>query len=89
MGGAASSWMIGEVLLIILLSCLRAGGGRVPSKPWPQRLLSRWLARLPSLPLKKFASVFSDSYRLIVYEHGTPIVLSSFRSFFAFDIYSS
>ncbi|MFS7951741.1 hypothetical protein Hanom_Chr07g00598681 [Helianthus anomalus] len=28
-GGAGSSWMGGEVLPIIPLSCLRAGGGRV------------------------------------------------------------
>ncbi|MFS7951198.1 hypothetical protein Hanom_Chr07g00592111 [Helianthus anomalus] len=29
MGGAGSSWMGDEVFLIIPLSCLRAGGGRV------------------------------------------------------------
>ncbi|MFS8027924.1 hypothetical protein Hanom_Chr16g01504451 [Helianthus anomalus] len=28
MGGASSSWMGGEVLPIILMSCLRMGGGR-------------------------------------------------------------
>ncbi|MFS8025559.1 hypothetical protein Hanom_Chr16g01476501 [Helianthus anomalus] len=50
--------MGGEVLPIISLSCLRAGGGRVSahlgkprgwrrssSRPWPQRPVSRWLAR--------------------------------------------
>ncbi|MFS7993084.1 hypothetical protein Hanom_Chr12g01089921 [Helianthus anomalus] len=50
--------MGGEVLPIILLSCLRTGGGRVSahlgeprgwrrssSRPWPQRLVSWWLAR--------------------------------------------
>ncbi|KAF5787455.1 hypothetical protein HanXRQr2_Chr10g0452991 [Helianthus annuus] len=49
-GGTGSSWMGCEVLPIILLSCLRAGGGRVSahlgeprdwrqsnSRPWPQR----------------------------------------------------
>ncbi|MFS7922736.1 hypothetical protein Hanom_Chr03g00252491 [Helianthus anomalus] len=47
-GGAGSSWMRGEVLPIIPLSCLRAGGGwvsthlgeprgwrRSSSRPWP------------------------------------------------------
>ncbi|MFS7981730.1 hypothetical protein Hanom_Chr10g00954411 [Helianthus anomalus] len=50
--------MRGEVLPIIPLSCLRAGGGRVcahlgepkgwrwsSSRPWPQHPVSRWLAR--------------------------------------------
>ncbi|MFS7926723.1 hypothetical protein Hanom_Chr04g00300491 [Helianthus anomalus] len=54
MGGAGSSWMGGEILLIIPLSGLRAGGGRVSahlgeprswrqssSRPWPQRPVSR------------------------------------------------
>ncbi|MFS7954933.1 hypothetical protein Hanom_Chr07g00636471 [Helianthus anomalus] len=49
-GGDGSSWMEGEVLPIIPLSYLRAGGGRVSlhlgepmgwrrssSRPWPQR----------------------------------------------------
>ncbi|KAJ0920476.1 hypothetical protein HanRHA438_Chr05g0241771 [Helianthus annuus] len=53
-GGAGSCWMGGEVLPIIPLSCLRAGGGRVSahlgvprgwrrsnSRPWPQRPVSR------------------------------------------------
>ncbi|MFS7972756.1 hypothetical protein Hanom_Chr09g00848541 [Helianthus anomalus] len=57
--------MGGEVLPIIPLSCLRAGGGRVSAhlgeprgwqrssnRPWPQRQVSRWLARR-SLPFKK------------------------------------
>ncbi|MFS8014373.1 hypothetical protein Hanom_Chr15g01343751 [Helianthus anomalus] len=57
--------MGGEILPIIPLSCLRAGGGRVSahlgdprswrqsiSRPWPQRPVSQWLARR-SLPLKK------------------------------------
>ncbi|MFS8004057.1 hypothetical protein Hanom_Chr13g01221191 [Helianthus anomalus] len=65
MGGAGSSWMRGEVLPIIPLSCLRAGGGRVSanlreprswrrssSRPWPQRLVSRWMTRC-FLPLRK------------------------------------
>ncbi|MFS7903424.1 hypothetical protein Hanom_Chr01g00024011 [Helianthus anomalus] len=50
--------MGGEVLPIIPLSCLRMGGGRVSvhlgeprglrrssNRPWPQRPVSRWLAR--------------------------------------------
>ncbi|MFS8024416.1 hypothetical protein Hanom_Chr16g01462981 [Helianthus anomalus] len=50
--------MRGEVLTIIPLSCVQAGGGRVSahlgeprgwqqssSRPWPQRPTSRWLAR--------------------------------------------
>ncbi|MFS8011576.1 hypothetical protein Hanom_Chr14g01310731 [Helianthus anomalus] len=54
-----------EVLPIIPLSYLRAGGGRVSarlreprgwrrsnSRPWTQRPMSQWLAR-PSFPLKK------------------------------------
>ncbi|KAM0047550.1 hypothetical protein Hdeb2414_s0008g00264651 [Helianthus debilis subsp. tardiflorus] len=54
-----------EVLPIILLSCLRTGGGRVSvhlgeprdwwrssSRPWPQRPVSWWLT-CHSLPLKK------------------------------------
>ncbi|MFS7910996.1 hypothetical protein Hanom_Chr02g00112761 [Helianthus anomalus] len=54
MGGAGSSWMGGEVLQVIPLSCLRTGGGRVSahlgetkgwrwssSRPWPQRPVSR------------------------------------------------
>ncbi|MFS8020434.1 hypothetical protein Hanom_Chr16g01415531 [Helianthus anomalus] len=57
--------MRGEVLPIIPLSCLRAGGGRVSahlgeprgwwrssSRPWPQCLVSRWLV-CRSLPFKK------------------------------------
>ncbi|MFS7997896.1 hypothetical protein Hanom_Chr12g01147401 [Helianthus anomalus] len=57
--------MRGEVLPIIPLSCLRAGGDRVSahlgeprgwwrssSRPWPQRPVSRWLTRR-SLPFKK------------------------------------
>ncbi|MFS7938153.1 hypothetical protein Hanom_Chr05g00436081 [Helianthus anomalus] len=64
-GGASSSWMGGEVLLIIQQSCLRAGGGRVSahlreprgwwrssSRPLPQRPVSRWLTNR-SFPLKK------------------------------------
>ncbi|KAJ0610331.1 putative feruloyl esterase [Helianthus annuus] len=52
-----------------LLECLRAGGGRVSahlgeprgwwqssSRPWPQRLVSQWLARR-SLPFKKEAKL--------------------------------
>ncbi|MFS7933330.1 hypothetical protein Hanom_Chr04g00378461 [Helianthus anomalus] len=54
-----------EVLPIILLSCLRAGGGRISahlgepggwrrssSQPWPQHPMSRWLTRR-FYPLKK------------------------------------
>ncbi|KAJ0934549.1 hypothetical protein HanRHA438_Chr03g0108681 [Helianthus annuus] len=54
-----------EVLPIIPLLCLRAGGGRVSvhlgeprgwrrssSRPWPPRPVSRWLARR-YLPFKK------------------------------------
>ncbi|MFS8002584.1 hypothetical protein Hanom_Chr13g01203751 [Helianthus anomalus] len=65
MGGVGSSWMEGEVLPIIPLSCLHAGGGQVSahlgeprgwrrssSRPWPQRPVSRWLVR-PSLPFIK------------------------------------
>ncbi|MFS7947354.1 hypothetical protein Hanom_Chr06g00547341 [Helianthus anomalus] len=57
--------MGGEVLPIISLSCLRAGGGRVSarlgeprgyqrlsSRFWPQCLMSRWLAHR-SFSLKK------------------------------------
>ncbi|MFS7913128.1 hypothetical protein Hanom_Chr02g00138191 [Helianthus anomalus] len=57
--------MGGGVLLITPLSCLRAGGGQVSahlgeprgwqrssSRHWPQRPVSRWLAR-HYLPLKK------------------------------------
>ncbi|KAF5805468.1 hypothetical protein HanXRQr2_Chr05g0209701 [Helianthus annuus] len=69
MGGTGSSWMGGEVLPIISLSCLRAGGGRVSahlgeprgwrqssSRSWPQRLVSQWLARC-SFPFKKEAKL--------------------------------
>ncbi|MFS8033078.1 hypothetical protein Hanom_Chr17g01565181 [Helianthus anomalus] len=65
MGDVRSSWMGCEVLPIILLSCLRAGGGRVSahlgeprgwrrssSRPWPQHPVSWWLTR-HFLPLKK------------------------------------
>ncbi|MFS8021139.1 hypothetical protein Hanom_Chr16g01423941 [Helianthus anomalus] len=58
MGGAGSSWIGGDVLPIIPLSCLRAGEVQVSahlgeprgwrrssSRPWPQRPVSRWLAR--------------------------------------------
>ncbi|MFS8029860.1 hypothetical protein Hanom_Chr17g01527271 [Helianthus anomalus] len=57
--------MGGEVLPIIPLPCLRAGGGRISthlreprgwwrssSRPWPQRPVSQWLA-YRSLPLKQ------------------------------------
>ncbi|MFS7968869.1 hypothetical protein Hanom_Chr09g00802551 [Helianthus anomalus] len=59
--------MVSEVLPIIPLSCLRAGGGRVSahlgeprgwrwsnSRPWPQRPVSPWLAHR-FLPLKKLS----------------------------------
>ncbi|MFS7976023.1 hypothetical protein Hanom_Chr10g00887631 [Helianthus anomalus] len=52
--GADLSWVRGEVLSIIPLSCLRVGGSRVSahlgeprgwwrssSQPWPQRPVSR------------------------------------------------
>ncbi|MFS7937132.1 hypothetical protein Hanom_Chr05g00424041 [Helianthus anomalus] len=57
MGSAGSSWMEGEVLPIIPLSCLRGSGGRVSAhlgepKSSPQYLLSRWLTRR-CLPLKR------------------------------------
>ncbi|MFS7920417.1 hypothetical protein Hanom_Chr03g00224641 [Helianthus anomalus] len=61
--------MEGEILLIIPLSCLRAGESRVfahlgeprgwrrsTTRPWPQRLVSRWLIRC-SLPFKKNVSI--------------------------------
>ncbi|MFS7931737.1 hypothetical protein Hanom_Chr04g00359471 [Helianthus anomalus] len=54
MGGVGSSWMGGEVLPIIPLSCIRAGGSRVSAhlgepggwrrssnQPWSQRAVSR------------------------------------------------
>ncbi|MFS7913268.1 hypothetical protein Hanom_Chr02g00139881 [Helianthus anomalus] len=54
MGDAGSSWMGDEILPIIPLSCLRAGGGRVSthlgepmswrrssSRPWPQHPMSQ------------------------------------------------
>ncbi|MFS7921271.1 hypothetical protein Hanom_Chr03g00234831 [Helianthus anomalus] len=63
--------MGGEVLLIISLSCLRAGGGwvsahlgeprgwrRSSSRPWPQRLVSRWLARRSLSFKRKISHVY-------------------------------
>ncbi|MFS7889469.1 hypothetical protein Hanom_Chr00s000004g01607361 [Helianthus anomalus] len=60
-----SSWMRGDVLPIISLSCLRTGGGRVSthlgeprgwrrssSRRWPQRPVSQWSTHC-SLPLNK------------------------------------
>ncbi|MFS8006476.1 hypothetical protein Hanom_Chr14g01249581 [Helianthus anomalus] len=52
--------MRGEVLPIIPLLCVWAGGGRVSAhlreprgrRPWPQRPVSRWLPRR-SLAFKK------------------------------------
>ncbi|MFS7920048.1 hypothetical protein Hanom_Chr03g00219701 [Helianthus anomalus] len=69
--------MGGEVLPIIPLSCIRAGGGwvsphlgeprgwrRSSSRPWPQHPVSRWLARR-SLPFKKKSRVFSSFYLFV------------------------
>ncbi|MFS7983591.1 hypothetical protein Hanom_Chr11g00976261 [Helianthus anomalus] len=68
--GARSSWMGGEVLPIIPLSCLRSGGGwvsahlgeprgrrRSRSRPWPQRPISWWLSHR-SLSFKKKVCLF-------------------------------
>ncbi|MFS7920422.1 hypothetical protein Hanom_Chr03g00224701 [Helianthus anomalus] len=62
--------MGGEVVPIIPLSCLRAGGGRVSahfaepmgwrrssSRPWPKHPVLRWLTH-HSLPLKKTVMLF-------------------------------
>ncbi|MFS8026303.1 hypothetical protein Hanom_Chr16g01485221 [Helianthus anomalus] len=78
MGGIGLSLMECEVLPIISLSCLQAGGDQVSahlgeprdwwrssSRPWPQCLVSRWLARI-SFPFKKNGR-FNYNFTLVVW----------------------